>query len=150
MNSTEAIRQRIGELFESQSLGVLATQRLGQPYSSLIAFYASGDLRKLYFATPKTTRKFKNLEVDARVSILVNSSSNREADFHEAIAVTLVGEAVELTDSDARPIVNQYLNKHPYLEDFVRSPTTAMVEVSARSYYLVHNFQNVVELHLAP
>ena len=150
MENTEAIHQQIGQLFDSQSLGVLATQRSGQPYSSLIAFCASEDLEKLYFATPKTTRKFKNLVADSRVSILVNSSSNREADFHEAIAVTLVGEAVELDDCDEGPIVKQYLRKHPFLEDFVRSPTTAMVEVTARSYYLVHNFQNVVELHLNP
>jgi uncharacterized pyridoxamine 5'-phosphate oxidase family protein len=150
LDTSEFIRQRIGQLFDAQSLGVLATQRSGQPYSSLIAFWATEDLKKLYFATPRTTRKYKNLEAEPRVSILVNSSSNREADFHEAIAVTLVGEAVELDVDENSPIVESYLIKHPFLEDFVRSPTTAMVEIVARSFYMVQNFQNVFELHLNP
>jgi hypothetical protein len=83
------------------------------------------------------------------VSILVNSSTNQDADFHQAIAVTLVGRAAELDVSAAPGVLDSYLTKHPYLEDFVRSPTSAMVEVSARSYYLVQNFQHVTELHLS-
>ena len=150
MDNTEAIRQRIVKLFESQSLGVLSTHRSGQPYASLIAFYATDDLRNIYFATPETTRKYQNLKSDSRVAILVNSSANRESDFHEAIAVTLVGEASNLAVSDEQSIVERYLTKHPYLEEFVSSPTTALVEVSARSFYMVENFQNVIELHLNP
>ena len=63
MDKTQAIQQRLRELFESQNLGVLATHRSGQPYASLVAFYATDDLKHLFFVTPKTTRKFKNLKV---------------------------------------------------------------------------------------
>ena len=34
------------------------------------------------------------------------------------------------------------------LEGFVRSPTFARVGVAVDSYYMVKNFQNVMELHL--
>ncbi len=148
MDDTQAIRKRLADLFQSQRLGVLSTHRDGQPYGSLIAFHATGDLKKFYFATPKTTRKFSNLKVDPRVSILVNNSINADADFHQAISVTMVGDAAELVISDHDAVLTKYLEKHPYLEDFVRSPTTALVEVSVKSYFLVQNFQKVTELHL--
>ena len=150
MDDTKAIRQKLRELFESQNLGVLSTHRSGQPYASLIAFYASDDLKNFYFVTPKTTRKFQNLKSDSRVAIIVDSSNNQNADFHRAIAVTMVGDASELAVSEHQPLVKKYLEKHPYLEDFVRSPSIALVKVAARSYFLVQNFQNVLELHLTP
>jgi general stress protein 26 len=148
MEDPQAIRRIIGDLFKSQKLGVLSTSRSGQPYASLIAFYATEDLKWIYFSTPRSTRKFHNLIEEPRVSILVNSSTNQDADFHRAIAVTLVGHAAEADISSVPGIYENYLTKHPYLEDFVHSPTSAMVEVCARSYFLVQNFQHVTELHL--
>jgi general stress protein 26 len=150
MDDKQALRDRLGDLFESQRLGVLSTHRSGQPYASLIAFYATRDLKSFYFLTPRTTRKFQNLISDPRVAILVNSSTNQDCDFHQAIAVTMVGDASELVVAEHRSVMESYLAKHPYLEDFARSPTTALIEVTAKSYFLVQNFQNVTELHLNP
>jgi nitroimidazol reductase NimA-like FMN-containing flavoprotein (pyridoxamine 5'-phosphate oxidase superfamily) len=148
MDKTQVIHQRIKNLFESQNLGVLATHRLGQPYASLVAFYASEDLKNIFFVTPTTTRKFENLKADPRVSILVNSSTNRAVDFHRAVSVTIVGNATEVVGAERQVVLEQYLKKHAYLEDFVRSPSCALVKVSAKSYFMVQNFQNVMELHL--
>jgi hypothetical protein len=40
-----ALRERLAELFRSQQLAVLSTQRDGQPYSNLVAFVATPDCR---------------------------------------------------------------------------------------------------------
>jgi nitroimidazol reductase NimA-like FMN-containing flavoprotein (pyridoxamine 5'-phosphate oxidase superfamily) len=148
MDKTQTIHKKISELFNSQNLGVLATHRFGQPYASLVAFYATEDLRHLFFVTPKTTRKFSNLKADSRVAILIDSSTNQSVDFHRAVSVTVVGHAAEVVGSERQPILEQYLKKHPHLEDFVRSPSCALIRVSAKSYFIVQNFQNVMELHL--
>ena len=148
MDKPKAIQGRLRELFESQSLAVLSTHRCGQPYASLVAFYANEDLKHLFFVTPKTTRKFENLKADDRVAILVNSSTNKTVDFHQAVSVTVVGNADEVVGSERQTILEQYLKKHPHLEDFVRSPSCAVVRVTAKSYFMVQNFQNVMELHL--
>jgi len=148
MDKTQALHQQLRSLFESQNLAVLATHRSGQPYTSLVAFYATEDLKNLFFVTPKTTRKFENLKADSRVSILVNSSTNQVGDFHRAVSVTVIGEATEIVGSERQPILERYLKKHPHLEDFVRSPSCALVRVSAKSYFMVQKFQNVMELHL--
>jgi len=148
VDKSHDIQQQLRELFESQQLAVLATHRSGQPYTSLVAFYATEDLKHLFFVTPRTTRKFENLKADCRVSLLVNSSTNQTADFHRAVSVTVVGTASEVVDTDRQPILERYLKKHAHLEDFVRSPSCALVRVSAKSYYMVQNFQHVLELHI--
>ena len=150
MESNTQFRKRLGELFRSQALAALSTHHAGQPYASLVAFYATDDLKHIYFVTPKTTRKYANLTADNRVAIMVNSSANQISDFHQAISVTAVGQAKEVAGADKEIILGQYLAKHPHLEDFVRSPTCALVRVVVDSYYMVKNFQNVTELHLQP
>ena len=148
MKANEQFRKRLEELFRSQNLATLSTQHAGQPYASLVAFVASDDLGRIYFATPTTTRKYANLVADNRVAILVNSSMNQTSDFHRAISVTAVGRAEDVTGKDKMLILDRYLAKHPHLEDFVRSPTCALVQVYVDSYYMVKNFQNVTEMHL--
>jgi nitroimidazol reductase NimA-like FMN-containing flavoprotein (pyridoxamine 5'-phosphate oxidase superfamily) len=148
METDKQIRKRLGELFDSQNLAALSTHHDGQPYASLVAFYADDDLKHIYFVTPKTTRKYANLAADNRVAVMINSAINQSADFHQAISVTAVGKATDIAGPDRDRVLNRYLAKHPHLEDFVRSPTCALVGVAVESYFMVKNFQNVMELHL--
>ena len=148
MDKKQPIHQRLRTLLQYQNLGILATQNSGQPYASLVAFYATDDLRNVFFVTPKTTRKFANLKANPMVALLVNSSTNQTDDFHRAVSVTLVGTAKEVSGSEKQPILTNYLKKHPHLEDFAHSPSCALVKVSVKSCFMVENFQNVMELHL--
>ncbi|MCG6908956.1 MAG: pyridoxamine 5'-phosphate oxidase family protein [Deltaproteobacteria bacterium] len=148
MKTTHQFRKQLTALFASQHLATLSTQHGGQPYASLVAFHAAEDLKRLFFVTPKTTRKFANLTANNRVAMLIDNSNNQAADFHEAVAVTAVGIAGEIVGIDKETTLKQYLAKHPHLEEFARAPTCALVGVSVRSYYLVRKFQNVSELHI--
>lgn len=148
MEKADDIHRQIRSLLSTQSLAVLATHNDQQPYASLVAFVATGDLKHIDFVTPKTTRKYANLTADNRVAALVNSSTNQSSDFHQAISVTAVGEAAEISGPERRAAIAPYLIKHPYLEEFAKSPTCALVRVTVKSYYLVKNFQKVLELHL--
>jgi nitroimidazol reductase NimA-like FMN-containing flavoprotein (pyridoxamine 5'-phosphate oxidase superfamily) len=148
MEKAENIQNQLKGLFDSQNLAVLATHNKGQPYASLVAFAATEDLKYIYFVTPTTTRKYANLTADGRVSVLVNSSTNQSSDFHQAISATAVGDAKEINGPERGQLLRFYLGKHPYLEEFAKSPTCALVRVTVRSYYLVRNFQKVLEFHL--
>jgi nitroimidazol reductase NimA-like FMN-containing flavoprotein (pyridoxamine 5'-phosphate oxidase superfamily) len=148
MESDGGFRQLLCELLGGQKLAVLSTHHGGQPYASLVAFAFSNDLESLYFVTPRTTRKFSNLQRDGRTALLITSSTNKETDFHEAMAVTVVGRAGEIQGPDKEAALDHYIARHPYLEDFARSPTCAFMRVQARTYVLVKNFQHVMELHL--
>lgn len=48
--------ETIRQLFDSQDLAVLSTQKKGQPYASLVAVAVTPDLNQILFLTPSTTR----------------------------------------------------------------------------------------------
>jgi heme iron utilization protein len=148
VNETDQLKNKIKQLLSSQRLGVLSTHHHGHPYSSLVAFSSSQNLREIYFATPKTTRKYRNLNQDNRVSMLIDNRSNEITDFHHAMAVTVLGTAKEIQGADKTDVMDIYLIKHPYLTDFVNSESCALVVIHVDRYVLVRRFQEVFELHI--
>ncbi len=150
MDENERLMQeRIKALLSEQPLAVLSTQRQGQPYSSLMAFAHSEDLQVIVVATGKSTRKHQNIIIDSRVSLLVDNRSNSEEDFHSATALTVLGVAKPI-DTDERPVYEAiYLNRHPYLEKFLRSPATTFIKIAVKHYLLVSRFQNVMEYRIS-
>lgn len=150
MGETSKHKKQLKELLTSQKLAVLATQNEGKPYASLVAFAATRDLKHLVFATTRSTRKFANLSSNSHVALLIDNASNRESDFHRAVAVTATGEAGEVEPERRRRFVKLYIDKHPHLREFVGAPTCALVKVKVDAYYMVSRFQNVVELHPTP
>ena len=148
MEKTSQLEEFLKGLFSSQKLAVLATQSKRQPYGNLVAFMATDDLKHLLFATTRATRKYANISKNPRVAMVMDNRSNQEADFHQAAAVTATGVVKEVEGSEKEPLLRLYLSKHPYLKDFVSSPTCALLKMSVETYYLVRQFQNVMELHL--
>ncbi|MFP3866675.1 MAG: pyridoxamine 5'-phosphate oxidase family protein [Desulfobacteraceae bacterium] len=145
LNETTEI---IKGLLWSQKLAVLATHNHGQPYSNLMAFAVTDDLKYFFFATTRATRKYSNLMADSRVSLLVDNRANEEADFSQAAAVTALGQAWELQGLERQQSLKIFLDKHPYLQDFVSSPSCALLRVKVEKYILVTRFQEVREIQL--
>jgi len=135
------------ELLAQQLLGVLGTHHDGEPYTSLVGFAATPDLRQILFATGRATRKHANLVADARASMLVDNRTNRPADFTEAAAATAVGVVEEIGDEDRSFFEEVFLAKHPYLESFARSPSCVPIRLQVSVYMVVTRFQHVIELH---
>jgi nitroimidazol reductase NimA-like FMN-containing flavoprotein (pyridoxamine 5'-phosphate oxidase superfamily) len=130
-----SIEERIRGVLASQSLGVLATESGGQPHSSLVAIAATDDLRHILFCTSRETRKYRNLKANPRVSLLVDTRSNTEADVHQALAVSAIGDAVEIDGSDElRRMEAVYLAKHAHLAAFANSPGNALLRVDVSAY----------------
>ena len=148
MNGSKQVKETIESLLKFQKLAVLSTYGSEQPYASLVAFAAGRDLKDLFFATARTTRKYSNLTANPGVAMLIDSRSNQMSDFLEAVAVTAVGKAAEVAENEKEDCLEIYLSKHGHLEEFARSPTCALVRVRVKSYYLVSRFQEVTELHL--
>ena len=148
MNDTPELLGMIRNLSESQRLGVLATQNQGQPYTNLIAFAATADLKYLIFATTRATRKYANLMADPRVAVLVDNRKNDVADFAEAAALTALGKVWELHGLERQQFLDVYLKKHPYLQEFVAAPTCALLRVKVDKYIVVSRFQEVREIQM--
>jgi len=140
----------IRELLASQRLAVLSTQGQVQPYSNLVAFAATPDFKHLIFATTRATRKYANLLNHPQVSILIDDRTNEAADFAEAAAVTALGQALEVRGDARSKLLTVYLDRHPYLEDFVTSPSCALFSVTVERYIMVTRFQDVREIVPGP
>jgi pyridoxine/pyridoxamine 5'-phosphate oxidase len=149
VKESESVRARIETLVNGQQLAVLSTADVdGQPYASLVAVVAEADLSGIYFATSRATRKFANLEAEARAAMLLENSRNRQSDFYEAMAVTAVGRVQEVVGREAERVTALYRKRHPQLADFVRAPSTALLQLVVKTYYLVNRFQKVMEYHV--
>jgi nitroimidazol reductase NimA-like FMN-containing flavoprotein (pyridoxamine 5'-phosphate oxidase superfamily) len=148
MENVEQTKQRLRELLGTQKLAVVSTNNKGWPYASLVGFFATDDLKELIFATARTTRKYANLTDNDQVAMLIDSRSNQDIDFHDAIATTALGRAEEISGTEREQILPLYIKKHPYLVDFVKAPSCALIRMKVARYYLVSKFQNVVELHI--
>jgi pyridoxine/pyridoxamine 5'-phosphate oxidase len=149
VNDLDEVRMAIQNLFSGQRLAVLSTASAdGQPYASLVCVVAEADLAGIYFATSRATRKFANLTAEPRAALLVDNSQNRQADIYEAMAVTALGTVAPVSEALAAEALARYRARHPQLADFVTAPSTALLRLAVRSYYLVNRFQKVMEYHV--
>lgn len=137
-------RKLLRELFASQRFAVLATAQESQPYCSLMAFAATGDLRVMLLATSRRTRKYDHMAANPRVALLVDNRSNEARDLQEALAVTVTGRAREVRGEERDRAAEVFLAKHSQLEALVRSPDCALMQVDVEHYYLVRRFQQVM------
>jgi heme iron utilization protein len=137
------------ELCSGQPLAVLATDAGRGPYTSLVAVAVTPDLRQLYFATPRSSRKCANLAGNRQVSLLFDNRSNQVTDFSEAAAATILGTAEELTGAEREAGLALFLARHPHLRAFAASPSSVLFRVRVASIYLVTCFQSVREFHFA-
>jgi nitroimidazol reductase NimA-like FMN-containing flavoprotein (pyridoxamine 5'-phosphate oxidase superfamily) len=146
--SAKEKQERINILLGSQQFAVLSTQRDGQPYSSLMAFAYTSDLKNIVVATGKSTRKHQNIVQESRVSLLIDNRSNSEDDFQAAMALTVLGKAELIQKAERQGYRELYLSRHPSLENFLASPSTAFLRIMVYHYLLVSRFQNVMEYNI--
>ena len=133
-------------LFQRQMLGVLATHNMAGPYVSLVAFAVTDDLRHLVFITSRSTRKFTNMTTNGNVSMLIDNRSNQAADFSQALAVTVIGHAVEVQVQQQPELLPLFLGKQPELESFTLDSAFALMKILVDRYIVVRGFSDVNEV----
>jgi hypothetical protein len=66
------------------------------------------------------------------------------------MAATAIGTVHEVRKAKNSRLIRIYVDKHPQLEEFVWSPTCAVLDIRVERYCVVERFQHVTELHLKP
>ena len=136
--------ERIRALVEGELYGVLCTQGREQPYGSLVAFAFGPDLSAAAFATPITTRKFQLLSACDRVSLVVDNRPTFGDDMTRIEAVTVTGRAIRLEAGVSfERWAQRLLERHPYLENFLAAPSTALFRIDVARFFHVERFQEV-------
>jgi nitroimidazol reductase NimA-like FMN-containing flavoprotein (pyridoxamine 5'-phosphate oxidase superfamily) len=140
---------RLRNLLESQKYAVLATDNHGQPYTSLMAYSITDDLRAFILMTERGRLKYENLMTNPRVAIMIDNRENLGSDLDATIAVTAQGVAEEIS-AEARDAAREMcLVRHPALRSFADSPSCAFIRIQVTSYVIVRQFQDVIEWRIA-
>lgn len=138
-----ALPERLRSLDSAQRSAVLATGG-GRPYTSLVGFALTPDLKGALFLTPKNTLKYRNLAASPYVAMLIDNRTNTLQDLVDAEAVTLIGTARAVRKGKKRDdLMAHFLRKHPKLQDFAEAETTALILIEAERYIHVSRFQAV-------
>jgi nitroimidazol reductase NimA-like FMN-containing flavoprotein (pyridoxamine 5'-phosphate oxidase superfamily) len=137
----------IRSMLESQTTGVLATERDRRPYTNLVAYSFNPELTQIYFATPCTTVKYGNLSMNPNCSLLVDCRKNDRADFSGDAALTAVGRAVEITGGEKNALMRAHAERLPGLAGFLASPAIALFRIEVESYILVSGLSDVAVYH---
>jgi uncharacterized pyridoxamine 5'-phosphate oxidase family protein len=121
------------EIISTQYFAVLNTIGQGLPHSNLVSFAATVDLKSLVFVTGRNTRKYRNVQDNHNVSLLIDNRTNRPSDTSQATAIAAIGIAREEIDNRS-PLRDIFLARHPQLRHFVEAPDSAIMLVTMRKY----------------
>jgi len=137
--------KNIANLIIDQDFGVLATKGESTTYGSLVSLIVNDDMKRLLFATPNYTRKYKFLSQFDDVAMLVDNR-NKEKNISKIAAVTILGTARELTElPDISRAKSLLLKKHHYLSELFSSAGCAIFQIDVKRYCYVTHIQEVYE-----
>jgi general stress protein 26 len=140
VDSRESDIQRI---LDANRFAVLATQRGGQPHTSLVAFTPVDGIRQLVFATYRSTRKFESLLESHQVALFIGGQVSKP---HEACGRTLLtahGTASVVPPDEKAHMSHQHKMRHPDLDALLSSPESALITVDVTAYQLVNDIEDV-------
>ena len=133
------MHEKIRELIENNDVCVLATVAGAAPHCSLMSYAAAEDGREIYMVTHKNTKKFKNMEGNPGVSLLIDSRETdrgERRDRAKALTVTGVYETVK-GEPKTGEIRRCLLDRHPHLKDFIEDPQAQFILVRVKAFQLL-------------
>ena len=143
MNKVSTIKENIGEILKACRFAVLATESDGQPHTSLIAITPFADYRQLIFATYRNTRKYRNLEHNSKVALLIEGEYVKTRCLKERAVMTIIGLAEDINIIENEAAYLAHLKRHPEMESFILSSDCALIRINARSYQLVQGIDDI-------
>jgi len=133
-------------LVKEKDICVLATASADAvPHCSLMAYICDEACRKIYMATHRSTKKYKNLQQNQAVSLLIDSRDINPRQQVQALTVTGVYRTID-SEREKEQVKTQLLDRHPHLIDFIDHPDTAILGIKLQSFLLLNG---ISESHFA-
>jgi nitroimidazol reductase NimA-like FMN-containing flavoprotein (pyridoxamine 5'-phosphate oxidase superfamily) len=138
------------DLLLSQRFGVLSTTYDDIPHCSLVALAFSQDLKRILFATSKTTKKYNNITKNQNLSMFIDNRKNNPEDIKNTITICATGVAKVVEPFAGLPVdlKTAYEKMHPYLSGFIGEKTTVFVIINVNKYQIVSNFQEIKNIFI--
>lgn len=130
------MRERIKAFLMERDMCVLATTREGKPHCSLMAYVADEGAEWIYMVTHRTTTKYANLLANEQVSLLVDNRCERLPEERSNIQALTVHGTFHVVEGEEKRkrILEQVLNRHPHMNQFLRHPEAEVISVRPNSF----------------
>ena len=135
LNSRTEETTLLKSILTSQYFAVLNSLSESLPYSNLVSFAATDDLKSLVFITDRNTRKYRNIRQNKNISLLIDNRANQPSDLERAIAITVIGTTQEVLINNSS-LQTIFLHRHPHLKKFIDQLNTALMLVTVREYII--------------
>ena len=124
------------QIVMEQKYCVLATAMDNKPHCSLMAYTAGEDGKRIYMVTPKDSDKYRNLQTNDSVSLLIDTRSNKKET--PAKALTITGRFSQIENTEKLSIVKENLkSRHPELEVFLNTESSCVFSIEIDSFLLL-------------
>jgi len=133
----------IHRVLTASRFGVLATQKGGQPHTSLMAITPLDGIRQLLFATYRSTLKYRSMASDGRVALMIDARISGIADRTPAVVLNAHGRVTEMLGADYQQASGLHLARHPELKNFLASSDCALFRFEVSAYEVVAGTEDV-------
>ena len=130
--------EKINALLKEKDTCVLSTvSQNSSPHCSLMAFATDEKYREIYMATPRRTKKYRNLQQNPAVSLLIDSRGSA-ASLQNVQALTVRGLFEPLPDENKQASAEgRLLERHPHLKSFIENPKNEVICIRVQSFQLL-------------
>jgi nitroimidazol reductase NimA-like FMN-containing flavoprotein (pyridoxamine 5'-phosphate oxidase superfamily) len=132
------------KLLRENHLCVLATCANDVPHCSLMTYATNAAADRVYLMTRRDSRKYANLSINPRVSLLVDTrGACKPAHVEDLKALTVAGEVTLVVDkAERQTVIEMLVINHPQLHDLAQQPDTELLAVTVKSFLLLDGVQN--------
>ena len=143
MSNQIDIRAYVEGALQARRFAVLATERDGQPHSSLIAITPICGARQLIFATYRGTRTYRNLTQNGKVAVFIDDRDENRLALPGGFVLTALGHAQVVSAGENAAVRRAHLERHPDLESFLGSLDCTLIRVTVDAYQVVGAIDDV-------
>jgi nitroimidazol reductase NimA-like FMN-containing flavoprotein (pyridoxamine 5'-phosphate oxidase superfamily) len=133
------MREEIEKIIKRNNICVLATVADGKPHCSLMSYVTDDDCREFYMITLPATKKYRNLEGNSAVSLLIDTREddpNRSRRDIRALTVSGVFRSIDDKGEEAA-VLQKLLQRHPHLKEFAESGEAKVFAVRVTLFQLL-------------
>jgi nitroimidazol reductase NimA-like FMN-containing flavoprotein (pyridoxamine 5'-phosphate oxidase superfamily) len=128
--------EKMKNFVRKKNICVLSTASDNKPYCSLMVYVTDSTCKEVYMVTHKNTTKFKNLQKNPWVSLLIDSREIQPRS--NAQALTITGVFVPLLDENKKQEIREnMLKSFPHMENFIHHPESELIRIKINSLLLL-------------
>ncbi len=131
--------EKMKQMVRDEKYCVLATALNNKPHCSLMAYTVDKDCKYLYMVTSRDSDKYRNLETNSSVSLLIDTRASKKGDPAKALTVTGRFSHIE-NEHDLSLVKKDLIERHPELAVFLNDKSSCVFSIKIESFLLLDGF----------